>query len=150
MFFYANKDYTARIDDGGCCERYFIRFHGQVTEPEIEVTLEIFILYVKEFNKPMERWMNEQRRHIEYGGLDGFNQPGQLPAHVKSHEQQCVTKADLDAVLEMCTPIQQRRFRLYYCDGLTHEEIARAENCGKQRVKKSIDAVSEKIKKYFF
>ena len=67
----------------------------------------------------------------------------------KTFEDQCVWATILKTILHSCTEIQQRRFGLYYEQGYSFEEIAQIENCGKQRIKKLVDVVSEKIKNFF-
>ena len=144
--FYKCEDYTVRFERIGSRERYFIKFHGQVDSPEFETSLDVFKLYYKEFKKPLENKRNEQRRHIEDGEIDGFIISGKLT--VAQFEQEFVDKAEFEAVLKTCTPIQQRRFGLYR-QGYTLAEIAEAENCLFQAVWKSVKAAEEKIKKYF-
>jgi DNA-directed RNA polymerase specialized sigma24 family protein len=124
------------------CERYFIEFYGQSDSPEVEVNFEIFNEYYKEFSKPMERQRNEKRRHIKSGGI------GEL-SRIFEEEDNLILKYSFEEALKTCTPVQQKRFELHYVQGYSLEEIARFENCGKQHIKKSIDAAVEKIQKYF-
>ena len=145
--FYKSEDYTVRMEKIGGCERFFLKFHGQTTDtPEQEITIEVFKLYYKEFRRSLEKKRNEQRRHIEDGDIDGFIMAGKLT--VTRFEQEHADKAEFDAVLKTCTAVQQRRFELHR-QGYTLDEIAKQENCGKSRVQKSVNAVMEKIKKYF-
>jgi hypothetical protein len=147
--FYKNDDYTVRIENVGGCEKYYIKFHGQSKSPEVEITYEIFIVYLKEFNKPMERQRNERRRHIDMGELEASEKAGKLKAHGTDGVDGQLSKIAIDAVLRTCTPIQQRRFELHHVHGYTLEEIAKMENCTKIAVFYSVKAVEEKIKNHF-
>jgi len=145
--YYKSEDYTVRMEKIDGCERYYIKFHGQFDSPEQEITIDVFTLYYKEFRKPLEKKRNEQRRHIESGGIDGFIISGKLT--VTQFEQEYVEKAEIEAVLKTCTLVQQRRFELHYAKGYTLEEIAEMENCTNQAISKSVEDVKKKIKKYF-
>ena len=145
--YYKNKDYTIRMENVNDHERYFIKFHSQIDMPEIEVQFNVFLLYTKEFNKPLERQKNEERRHLESREINSLIISNRLTS--KTFEEQCVDATLLETILHSCTEIQQRRFKLYYEQGYSFEEIAQIENCGKQRIKKSVDVVSEKIKNFF-
>ena len=144
--FYKNEDYTVRMEKIGGCEHYYLKFHGQTDSPEQEITIDVFKLYYKEFKKPFDKRRNEYDRHIEDGEVDGFIMSGKLT--ITHFEREYADKDEFEAILKTCTAVQQRRFKLY-SDGYTLEEIARLENCGKQRIQKSVSAVTEKIKKYF-
>jgi RNA polymerase sigma-70 factor (ECF subfamily) len=130
------------------CEKYYIKFHGLTDSQEYEISLDVFRLYYGEFKNPLEKKRDERRRHIEDGEIDGFIISGKLT--VTQFEQEYADKADIDAVLRTCTATQQRRFKLHHVYGYTLEEIAAMENCIFQAVWKSVKAVEEKIKKYFF
>jgi hypothetical protein len=146
--FYKSEDYTVRMEKIGGCEHYYIKFHGQTADSrEEEITLDVFMLYYKEFRKPLDNQRNEQRRHIENGEIDGFIISRKLT--VTRFEQEIAVKADLDAVLKTCTPKQQRRFKLHI-QGYTLTEIAEMEKCDYTSVKESVNAAKEKMKKYFF
>ena len=147
-FYYKNGDYTVRMEITDGVKRYFIKYHGLKDTPEHEISLEIFMLYFREFNKPLDNQRTEHRRHIEDGDIEFLIMSGKL-TYTHETDDNLAVKCSIDAVLETCTPIQQRRFKLYYVHGYTFAEIARFENCAKQRIKKSVDSVLEKIKKYF-
>ena len=144
--FYKSEDYTVRMEKIGGCEKYYLKFHSHTDSREVEITLDVFMLYYREFRKPFDKKLNEQRRHIEDGEVDGFIISGKLT--VTQFEQEYADQDELEMILKTCTAVQQRRFKLY-SKGYTLDEIARLENCGKQRVQKSVSAVTEKIKKYF-
>ena len=144
--FYKNADYTVwtEIIDGQ--RKYFIKFHCQVGSYELEITQDVFLIYIKEFRKHFERQRNEKRRHIENDGIERFNAQSEL---VVMFEQETITKADIDAALKMCTPTQRERLKLYYFQGYSFAEIAKMEGCAEAAVRQSVTAGLKKIKKYF-
>ena len=132
----------------GGCERYYLKFHGHNADSqECEINLEVFTLYYKEFRKPLDKKRNEHRQHIEDGDIDGFTIAGKLT--VTRFEQEYAEKAVFESVIQSCTVIQQRRFKLHYIQGYTLDEIARLEKCTNQAVSDSIESVKKKIKKFF-
>jgi len=146
--FYKSEDYTVRMEKIGGCEKYYLKFHSQTdSSEEIEITVDVFKMYYVDFRKPLDKKRNEQRRHIEDGEIDGFIISGKLT--VTQFEQEYANKAEIEAVLKTCSPIQQRRFELHYVQGYTLEEIAKLENCTNQAVSNSVELVKKKIKKYF-
>ena len=112
----------------------------------MEINQEIFNLYISEFNKPIERQRNEKRRHIEGNDIKGFIMSGDL---VVLFEQDSVTKADIEAALKMCTPIQRKRLIQHYFQGYSFTEIAKMDGCAVMSVTESIKSGLKKIKKYF-
>jgi len=144
--FYKNEDYTVRMEKIGGCEKYYLQFHGQTDSQELEVTLDVFMLYYVEFRKPLEKKRNEQRRHIEDGEIDGFIVSGKLT--VTSFEQEYADKDEFESALKTCSPVQQRRFKLHI-QGYTMPEIAKMENCDRTSVNHSIIETRKKLKKYF-
>ena len=146
--FYKNEDYTVRMEKIGGCEKYYLQFHGQTDSQELEVTLDVFMLYYVEFRKPLEKKRNEQRRHIEDGEIDGFIVSGKLT--FTSFEQDYADKDEFESALKTCTPIQQKRLTLYHIHGYSIKEIADMENCDIAAVSRSIKAAEKRIKNYFF
>ena len=140
--FYSNDDYTVRMEKADGCEKYYIKFHSQTHSPEQEISLDVFMLYYREFNKPLENQRNERRRHIEDGDIDSF-------AISQNLEENSVLYADLEAALKTCTPVQQKRFKLYFLDGYSFVEIAKMEGRDAAVVRRSVLLAVEKIKKYF-
>lgn len=96
--YYKCKDYTARMEIIDDCERYFIEFHGQIDSPELEVSLDIFNEYYKEFSKPMERQRNEQRRHISNSEINES-------VNAIEDEDTLIAKYSIEEILKKCTPI---------------------------------------------
>ena len=147
--YYQNKDYTVRTEIADDVKRYFIKYHSVENSPEYEISLEIFALYHKEFNKPLERQQNEHRRHIEDGELEYFIASGKLTVYTVENDDNAANRLTLEAILKTCTPIQQRRFDLHYIQGYSLTEIAKMENCSVKQIWKSVKAVKEKIKNIF-
>ena len=146
--FYKNEDYTVRMEKIGGCEKYYLQFHGQTNDSaELEITLDVFMLYYKEFKKPFDKKRNEYDRHIEDGEVDGFIISGKLT--VTSLEQEYIEKAEFDAALKTCTPVQQKRLTLYHVHGYSIKEIADMENCDIAAVSRSITAAEKRVKNYF-
>ena len=145
--FYKSEDYTVRMEKIDGCERYYIKFHSQTKSPEQEISLEVFALYYGEFKNTLEKKRDERRRHIMDGDIDGFIISGKLT--VRLMEQEYIEKAELETALKTCTPIQQKRFRLYHIQDYSLKQIAKMENCKLAAVSESVRAAEEKIKKYF-
>jgi RNA polymerase sigma-70 factor (ECF subfamily) len=145
--FYGNEDYTVRMEKIDGCERYYLKLHGVTDSQEDEVSLDVFMLYYKEFNKPFEIQRNEYKRHIENGDIDGFVILGKLT--IMPFEDKSNIKMDLEILLKTCTFIQQRRFELHYIQGYSFTEIAKMENCDESTIRRSISAVFKKIKNIF-
>ena len=139
--YYKNNDYTARAVTRDGVTRYFIRFHGVVDSPEVEADAEMFALYMTEFKWPLERDRDEKRRHIEDGhDMEVFGVP--------SFEAESLLCCDIEIVLQMCTPAQRRRFQLHL-EEYSFAEIARLERCTERAIRKSVEAVRERVKTFF-
>jgi len=146
--FYKSEDYTVRFERIGGCERYYLKFHGQTADtPEQEITIDVFMLYYKEFRKPFDKKRNEQKRHIEDGEVDGFIMSGKLT--VKLFEQEYADKAEIEVALNTCTAVQQRRFKLHYVQGYSLTEIAKMEKCDLSVISRSVSVTLQKMKNYF-
>ena len=139
-------DYTVWMEVIDGRPRYFIKFHFQVGALELEISQEIFNLYVSEFNKPIERQRNEKRRHIEGNDINELIMSGNF---IVLFEQESVTKADIEAALKTCTPIQRKRLIQHYFQGYSFTEIAEMDGCVVSAVTKSIQSGLRKIKNYF-
>ena len=143
------RDYTVWTKEANGETRYFIKYHGQKVSPTCEISLDVFVLYFEEFNKPLENQRNEQRRHIATGSLDDFDMAGELASRTADDEDKRLTMYGIKAALKTCTPTQQRRFRLHYHEGYTFVEIAKMENCDAEVVRRSVLAARKKIKNFF-
>ena len=142
--FYQNEDYTVRMKKIDGIERYYIKFN-MTDSPESEISLDIFMLYYDRFRKPLDKQRNGSRRHIvrnnpEYHVLTNY---------AAEDEDITILKCDIEAVLKTCTPIQQRRVKLYYIQDYSIKDIAEMEKSDIAAVSRSITAAEKKIKKYF-
>ena len=148
--YYKNQDYTARKVTKNGRNRYFIQFHGQVEgSSEIEVDSEMFVLYTQEFAKPLEKQRKELRRHLFWGSLDEALFANDQTNPFAYDFEEAELREDVALVLKTCTDTQKRRFQLY-AEGHSFAEIARLEACTERAIRKSVEAVQEKIKKSFF
>lgn len=121
---------------------------------EVEVSKDIYDLFEQE-RKDLDNERKWNERHLSDYDVDGTdtalknkNKPTSLDDRVHHLTQLEQAKE----VISSCSPIQRKRFYLNRILGLTYEEIAQKENCGKTAVFKSINAVEkklEKIKKLF-
>jgi len=143
---YRSTDYTVWMEVTDGRPRYFIRYHFQIGAVEAEISQEIFNVYIGEFNKPVERQRNERRRHLESNDISEFILSGNL---VVLFEQDSVTKADIEAALKTCTPIQRKRLIQHYFQGYSFADIAVMDECAEASVRESIKSGLKKIKKYF-
>ena len=147
--FYKNSDYTIRMVVINGFKRYFIKFHSQDESPEQEISLDIFMLYLKEFNKPLERQKTERRRHIACGDYENLIAASKSAAHTGNEVDFILTKCAVETVLCACTHIQQRRYELHYIQGYSFTEIAKLEQCDESAIRRSVMAVIKKIKIIF-
>ena len=128
--------------------KYFITIkdeHGK--EINIEVNAEIFNVFEDE-RKYNERRRNEIRHHYDKRGLEDYiiaNETSNM--YVKSIEDTYIDKEVIAKILNLCTPIQRRRFCLNKIYGYSCSEIAKLEGCTKSVIIKSIAAVMKKIEK---
>jgi len=143
--FYQNEDYTVRMEKIDGIERYFLKFN-MINSPELEITLDVFMLYYKQFKKPFNNRLNESRRHISNKGSEYHI----LTNYKVEDEDDVVLKYDIETVLKTCTPTQQKRFNLHYIQNYSLTEIAKMENCDESSVRETIKSVLKKIKKYFY
>ena len=143
---YKNEDYIARIETVDGQDRYFIQYRGQVDQPEVEVSFEIFERYIREFRKPLERKRNEKRRHISSDEFTDSALTDQLSGQMAHAEKLFVASAELSAAITTCTAVQRRRFDLYHTQGFTQKEIAAIEGCSVAAAQKSISEAEKKIK----
>ena len=146
--FYKNDDYKVWSANTNGSEQYFIQFYVQSGKSVVcEINADCFQLYIKEFNKPIERQKNERRRRrvseVPYDAL------AQMPAADCDPADIAASKEDLSKVIEIVksgTLTQRRRFYMRYIDGLTFSEIAAIENCDKSAVRRSINYILQKFK----
>ena len=136
---------VSKMTDSNGHKRYFIKYHSQTYTPEHEITIDVFMLYLKEFNKPLERQKNEQRRHLEDGDIDYLVASGKLTAFVIEPDL-LTTKYAIESALNKCTPIQQRRFVLHYLHEYSFTEIAKIERCDEAAIRRSVSVAMKRVK----
>ena len=147
---YKNEDYTAsRVKHDNGTVDYFIKYHSVTNPQEIKVTEREFLLYVDTFQKSLERQRKAKSRHITDKKIEEMEESESKAPCVSDFAMRSDFRISVEMVLNKCTPTQQRRFSLYHDYGYTFEEIAVMERCRKQRVQKSVDVVSQKIKNIF-
>lgn len=155
--FYKGEDYivwaikSEDFKSGNENMHYFLKYHTctNLEAEVIEISQELFMMYIEEFKKPLENHRNECRRHFDDISLEDYLVSLDFASDTNESEDKHLTKLAIATILEKCTETQKRRFNLYHVQGFTFSEIATMESCTKQRVKKSVDSVIEKIKKYF-
>jgi hypothetical protein len=159
--YYKNQDYTVWTREADGLTRYFIKFHSQLDSrtiitgirpdlsgpdsKDIEIAYDIFHIYLKEFNKPLERQRNEKRRHIEAEDIENLIESGRLSAAL-SFEVGLLARVDAYAALEKCTEIQRRRIIMHYTLGYSFTEIAQIEQRDEAAVRRSIAGALKKLK----
>ena len=145
--YYKNSDYTARTEMCDGEQKYFIQFHGQVDDsPVIEVERDIFLLYMQEFRRPLDRQRNERRRHLSEKSLEEALAEKARTSPFARDLEEVELWCDVEVVLKGCTPSQERRFRLF-AKGYSLTEIAAQEDCSPEAVRLSVSVAKKKIKK---
>ena len=145
--YYKNHDYTVWMKTSDDHEKYFIKFHSQTNSSIIEIGRDVFDMYLKEFNKPMERQRNEKRRHIDAVDIDSHVKSGglfELP-----FEPGSAARVDVYTALKSCTAVQRKRLILHHIQGYSFTEIALMENCDEAAIRRSVSSAIKKLKKYF-
>lgn len=145
--YYKNHDYTVWIEAIEGRERCFIKFNSLTGSSKIEINRDVFDMYLKEFNKPLERQRNEKRRHIDAEDIENHIQSNHLPA--LQFEQNSAAKMDTYAAMKTCTAVQRKRLILHHIQGYSFVEIARMESCDYSSVRESVKAAEKNILKYF-
>lgn len=147
--YYKNEDYIVKTEVICGEDKYFIKFLGQVNEPEVEVPIDFLNLYLIEFAKPLRKQKNAASRHLEDRDFDILMESKEVSGKINSFEEHSISKIEIAQALKTCTPIQQRRFELYYEQGLSLKEISEIERVSLAAVQKSISSAEEKIKNFY-
>ena len=145
--YYKNRDYSVWMKTIDSQVKYFIMFHNQTNSSIIEIDKDIFDMYLKEFNKPMERQRNEKRRHIDAVDIDSHIKSGGLSE--LPFEPGSTVRVDFYTALKSCTAVQRKRLILHHIQGYSFTEIAKLECCDYSSVRESIRAAEKNISKYF-
>ena len=115
----------------------------------VQVPIEIYNIFEEE-SKEKERMRKEQERHRDEQEVESDEVSYHESLNLPSMQDTIEYRSEIESALEIiktCTQTQQRRFHLHRILGYSLTEIAQKENCSKVAVKKSVEAVKEKIKK---
>ena len=122
---------------------------GNGKEIKVKVPFEVFELFDAE-RKEIERVRKQKSRHLTDEDVEGDAAGYYNSMRHKSLEEEVVQRQEIKTALEVikrCSPTGQRRFYLNRIMGYSFAEIARKENCTEGAVRKSVNEVSNKIKK---
>lgn len=116
---------------------------------QVKVSEEVYELYEDE-RREKERQRNRNRRHGIARELDDYlliNQSGIFYRTLEDHYLLKEKLRIIENLLKTCTPIQRERFYLNRICGYSYAQISRIQDCGTERVCKSVEIVMKKIKK---
>ena len=127
-----------------------IRKHRRNLSYEDAATLDEFWVIATQFDRSLYR---EWKDHWDERGYDEYIvvTEGRLP-YCESPEQyvcRMETRAEILAVLALCTEKQRERFLLHALYDLSYEEVGKICGCSKQAVELSIKAVRKNFLNFF-
>lgn len=127
-----------------------IRKHRRNLSYDDATTLDELWVIAKQFDRSFYR---EWKDHWDERGYDEYIvvTEGRLP-YCESPEQyvcRMETRAEILAVLALCTEKHRERFLLHALYDLSHAEVAKLCGCSKEAVRLSIEAVRKKFMKFF-
>lgn len=126
--------------------RYFVTINDENGKRiEVEVTAGIFEVF-EDDRKLKERQRNERRLHYDKRGIEDYIIANEQSRFLKSAEDICIDREEIQKALDSCTPVQRRRFCLNKIYGYTYAEIAKLEGCSINVVFKSVSSVIKKLK----
>ena len=118
----------------------------------VEVTTEVGELW-EQSRRESRNLQQEQQRHWDGRGYDEYIAAieGRLPYRETPEQYVCrmETRAEILAVLALCTDKQRERFLLHALYDLSYEEVGKMCGCSDVAVFKSISAVRKKFLKFF-
>jgi len=118
----------------------------------IEVTAEVGEFW-EQSRRKARNLQQEQQRHWDGRGYDEYiaATEGRLPYCETPEQYVCrmETRAEILAVLALCTDTQRDRFLLHALYDFSYEDIARICGCSKGSVQTSIEAVRKKFQKFW-
>lgn len=115
----------------------------------IEVTEAVYRLFEEEY-RFQERIRNEHRIHLDDRTLENYTMTCQaVTEYLEDTYFRRERLAVIYTVLQSCTPIQRERFILNRVCGYKCTEIAKMQESSPRRVRRSVETVLKKIKKYF-
>ena len=127
-----------------------IKKHRNKLSYEDASTLREFWVLAERFDRSLYR---EQKDHWDERGYDEYIvvTEGHLPYSETPEQYVCrmETRAEILAVLALCTATQRERFLLHALYDLSHAEVAELCGCSKEAVRLSIEAVRKKFLKFF-
>jgi hypothetical protein len=98
-------------------------------------------------------WLNSLRQYYRYNASVSANHQN-ISSHPNSDKEaiRAQEKSYIDAILDVCTETQRRRFIKHYYLDYSYSRIAKQENCSKRAVGISIKTLEKRIinKKYLF
>jgi len=148
---YKNDDYTARrveYEDGKVT--FFVKYNSVTNATdEYEFSAVEFERYYGESKRKFQTQTRADKRHRSDKTLDDFEKTEQRFPHVPDFSRNADVQMDVERVIATCTPTQRERFSLYYDYGFTFREIAAMAGCDESAVRRSVNAVEEKIKNIF-
>jgi AraC-like DNA-binding protein len=139
---YKTEDYILREERTNEVTNYYVRFLGQTPSPEIEISESLFSLYLTEFRKPLTKYENELRRHIDKRPISSISENEFTIWRSRINEsKRSLSASPIMKIINECPKKHARRFCRRYIDGYTVAEIAKEEGCSRQSVFNSIEAV---------
>ncbi|MDF1494534.1 RNA polymerase sigma factor [Caproiciproducens sp. CPB-2] len=144
--------YTLRTEVVGGITRYYVAFmDGQAVLRETEVPRPVYLEFLR-FVKVERNFRRSDERHIEQSELTDetlYNRATHPPKSVEETAFDSLQNERLRKAIAELSEVQRRRFVLYHEFGLTHEQIAKMEDCTFQAVAKSVKAAESVIKILF-
>ena len=141
--------FTVGIETGK--PRYFVRFKdGNGPEHCLEVEERLFNAF-DQFELDDLSYMNEVDNNHERSVLSEASLNKRAFASSKETEEMAFSDLRNEALhnaIMRLPEVQRRRLILYYFGGLTQQQIADIEGCGRERVRKSIAAAKSFLKKF--
>jgi len=112
---------------------------------KVEVTKEIYDLFIDETPKEEEHFRNQKRRRLTFMDMDLLHTDRTLEDDYFIREDM----GKLFDTINACTPIQRERFLLHFLYGLTYTQIGEMSGCSYVTVHRSVQKVLKKIEKVF-
>ena len=127
-----------------------IKINGSMVS--VEVNSEVAECY-DQGKRKTENLYHEKRRHWDEREFDEYivATEGLLPCQPTPEDIVCQRESltQLLSILDSCTAVQRERFLLYALYGLGYTEIGILQDCSRESVYESIQAVRKKFLKYF-
>lgn len=146
MLVEVSEEIAQQISTG---QKYFVLAKGIDDHyVPVEVTEAVYRLFEEEY-RFRERLRNEQRSHLDDRALENYTIICQvITEYLEDTYVRRERLAAIYAVLQACTPIQRERFILNRVYEYKCTEIAKMQESSPRRVRRSVEAVLKKLKKY--